>query len=198
MGAFFNNGEQYGGTATTASQVMYNTTESVADKIDELGAKTGEDIPVNTLTPNTSINSAINACFGRTGSDIPVSTGETETIAEAIDSLVSPIQQTITAGSNITSFETRVFKTGKIVNGYVVFKPTAAVADTNTIFATGLPVPADDRLIILLAVCVAGTNSGKVSRVAVNANGQLISWYHSSGFFATTDTYFIATNYAAK
>jgi hypothetical protein len=36
MGAFFNNGEQYGGTATTASQVMYNTTESVADKIDEL------------------------------------------------------------------------------------------------------------------------------------------------------------------
>jgi hypothetical protein len=58
MGAFFNNGEQYGGTATTASQVMYNTTESVADKIDELDEKTG--------------------------SDIPVSTGETETIAEAL------------------------------------------------------------------------------------------------------------------
>ena len=48
---------------------------------------TGEDIPVNTLTPNTSINSAINACFGRTGSDIPVSTGATETIAEAIGKL---------------------------------------------------------------------------------------------------------------
>lgn len=45
---------------------------------------TGEDIPVNTLTPDTSINSAINACFGRTGSDIPISTGETETIAEAL------------------------------------------------------------------------------------------------------------------
>lgn len=87
MGAFFKDGEQYGGTATTALQVMYNTTESVADKIDELGAKTGEDIPVNTLTPDTSINSAINACFGRTGSDIPVATGETETIAEAIGGL---------------------------------------------------------------------------------------------------------------
>lgn len=87
MGAFFKDGEQYGGTATTASQVMYNTTESVADKIDELGAKTGEDIPVNTLTPDTSINSAINACFGRTGSDIPISTGETETIAEAIGAI---------------------------------------------------------------------------------------------------------------
>ena len=58
MGAFFNNGEQYGGTATTASQVMYNTTESVADKIDEID--------------------------GKTGSDIPISTGETETIAEAL------------------------------------------------------------------------------------------------------------------
>lgn len=48
---------------------------------------TGEDIPVNTLTPNTSINSAINVCFGRTGSDIAVSTGATETIAEAIDAI---------------------------------------------------------------------------------------------------------------
>lgn len=98
MGAFFNNGEQYGGTATTASQVMYNTTESVADKINELDGKTGEDIPVNTLTPNTSINSAINACFGRTGSDIPVSDSDSTSVADKLDNV--PTFDTLTSSDN--------------------------------------------------------------------------------------------------
>lgn len=48
---------------------------------------TGEDIPVNTLTPDTSINSAINACFGRTGEDIPVSSSDNTSIANAIGNL---------------------------------------------------------------------------------------------------------------
>ena len=52
---------------------------------------TGEDIPVNTLTPNTSINSAINACFGRTGSDIPVSSSDNTSVADKIDELESNI-----------------------------------------------------------------------------------------------------------
>lgn len=46
---------------------------------------TGEDIPVNTLTPDTSINSAINACFGRTASDIPYSQGVS--VADKLDSV---------------------------------------------------------------------------------------------------------------
>ena len=54
MGAFFNNGEQYGGTATTASQVMYNTTESVADKIDELDGKI-DTVIVGTFTPDANV-----------------------------------------------------------------------------------------------------------------------------------------------
>ena len=54
MGAFFNNGEQYGGTATTASQVMYNTTESVADKIEELSNRTF----TQTQILNTTITTA--------------------------------------------------------------------------------------------------------------------------------------------
>lgn len=133
-----------------------------------------------------------------TGSDIPVSSGATETIAEAIEDLNSPSQQTIRAGANVTSFLNVVFKTGKVVNGYIVFKPTATVADLNTIFASGLPVPASNTLIIIPVICIAGTNVGKSDRVAINANGDLVSWYHTSGFFNTTDTYFVATNYAAK
>ena|GEM_PF-4572567 len=59
---------------------------------------TGEDIPVNTLTPNTSINSAINACFGRTGSDIPVSSSDSTSIADKLDNV--PTFDTLTSSDN--------------------------------------------------------------------------------------------------
>jgi hypothetical protein len=36
MGALFKDGIQYGGTATTASQVKYSSSESVADKLDNV------------------------------------------------------------------------------------------------------------------------------------------------------------------
>jgi hypothetical protein len=118
MGAFFNNGEQYGGTATTASQVMYNTTESVADKIDELE--------------------------GKTGSDIPVSTGETETIAEAIGNLTTPVISSVTWNdTNVTGDPQRksVITLGKLVVFSIEFTPLNGKIVHNNIIATGLPIP---------------------------------------------------------
>lgn len=65
MSKIIRNGIEYGGTATTANQVQYSPTETVADKIDELD--------------------------GKTGSDISVSDSSTETIAQAMDSIPSSI-----------------------------------------------------------------------------------------------------------
>ena len=42
MSKIIRNGIEYGGTATTANQVQYSPTETVADKIDELEGKTVE------------------------------------------------------------------------------------------------------------------------------------------------------------
>lgn len=80
---------------------------------------TGEDIPVNTLTPDISINSAINACFGRTGSDIPVSTGKKETIAEAIEAVQTEVDSIPTS----------------LYGGYQNYS-VAVAANTNTAIAT--------------------------------------------------------------
>jgi len=44
MPKIIRNGISYGGTATTANQVQYSPTETVADKIDELGDKIDTEI----------------------------------------------------------------------------------------------------------------------------------------------------------
>jgi hypothetical protein len=100
---------------------------------------TGEDIPVNTLTPNTSINSAINACFGRTGSDIPVATGETKTIAEAIEAVgkVTTGQATLDT-TKIDGGGINYTKIGKIVIVDVNVRFKANIT-TESAICSGLP-----------------------------------------------------------
>ena len=112
MGAFFNNGEQYGGTATTASQVMYNTTESVADKIDEID--------------------------GKTGSDIPVATGETETIAEAINAFnakrITPTVSNVHTGMTVDASYRDVFDLGGFYYIAIKINITTAIGTWQNLF----------------------------------------------------------------
>jgi hypothetical protein len=110
----------------------------VADKIDELDGKTGEDIPVNTLTPDTSVNSAINACFGRTGSDIPVSTGETETIAEAINAFnakrITPTVSNVHTGMTVDASYRDVFDLGGFYYIAIKINITTAIGTWQNLF----------------------------------------------------------------
>ena len=107
---------------------------------------TGEDIPVNTLTPNTSINSAINACFGRTGSDIPVSTGETETIAEAIGAIPSITYEDATGTTGTTQYAGYYYvdvtksESGYIVGAMVIDSTSNRLAFCQRISATKIRV----------------------------------------------------------
>lgn len=78
------NGTLYQCDTAIATPEAFDATKWTAKKVVDM---TGEDIPVNTLTPNTSINSAINACFGRTGSDIAVSDTDATTIADKLDNV---------------------------------------------------------------------------------------------------------------
>lgn len=202
-GAIASISEQFLDTATYAvgeyvifNNILYVCTEPVTTPGPWTGSVNWTRASIDSIA--SSLHSEINTINNRTGSDIPLSDSSTETIAHAIEVLNTPISQTVRAGANITSFLYGVFKTGKVVNGYIVFKPTATVAELNTIFASGLPVPASNTLIIIPVTCISGTNAGKSDRVAINANGNLVSWYHSAGFFNTTDTYIVATNYAAN
>ena len=149
---------------------------------------TGEDIPVNTVTPNTSVNQAINACWGRTGSDIPVSTGATETIADMF--VNNGIL--LTKESNIDTFEYACRKVGKVVSLSVVFTFSSTPTYNQTI-ASNLPAPMQQLQIFVC--CVAGTNSGKVSRARISNTGLLTDWYSSTDFFKTGDTYLISAMY---
>jgi hypothetical protein len=136
MGAFFNNGEQYGGTATTASQVMYNTTESVADKIDEIDEKASTtDF---TFTPNSGVTaSSVTACKNDKlcifSAEIRF-TGNANswTILGNVD--VTPeVNHVVTAGVNTSNGtylgmvaieqdgRVRIYPTSNISNGYVMF-----------------------------------------------------------------------------
>lgn len=96
------NGTLYQCNTAIATPEAFDATKWDAVKVTEI---TGEDIPVNTLTPDTSINSAINACFGRTGSDIPVSDSDSTSVADKLDTI-----STFTTHSDIISFSSA--KTG--------------------------------------------------------------------------------------
>lgn len=158
-------------TAITTAEA-FDSTKWDAKKVVDM---TASDIPMSS-SDSTTIETAMNGAYG------------------AIDNLNTTTRQTITAGSDVTNFEQSVFSTGKIVSGYIVFKPTSVPSSTNAIFGSGFPIP--PLTIQLPCICISGTNFGKASRVAVNTSGHLISFY-AGNIFSTSDTYLIPINYAA-
>lgn len=123
-----------------------------------------------------------------TGSDIPVASGETETIADMFEN--NGI--TLTKESNIDTFEYACRKVGKTVSLSVVFNFSSTPTYNQTI-ASNLPAPSQQLQIFVC--CVAGTNSGKVSRARISNTGLLTDWYSSANFFKTGDTYLISVMY---
>lgn len=59
MGALFNNGIQYGGTATTASQVKYSSSESVADVLNDLSGIKVAKTSLSAVFSNSNISANI-------------------------------------------------------------------------------------------------------------------------------------------
>jgi len=105
MSKIIRNGIEYGGTATTANQVQYSPTETVADKIDEID--------------------------GKTGSDIPVSSSDSTSVAEAIEieDITNAFLSSIESGYTLTSG--KIYKQGKRIFGNIVINSTSDLPSTS-------------------------------------------------------------------
>lgn len=98
---------------------------------------TGEDIPVNSVSPNTSIDSAINACWAKTASDIPMSSSDSTTVAEAIE--VKYLNSTITLASGVQILYGSINQVGKQITVCCVLRISENKENEATLIS-GLPI----------------------------------------------------------